>query len=189
MIKHAVELFFDPATEKVLRAELERLRDAGLPSPLLEWGTRPHVSLLLGTDMARGADEAVAAFAADVAPLAVTLDVLGTFAGEKRAVLLLPVVTQELLALHANAYDRLGPFFGELDPHYAPGRWVAHCTQSIAIEEHELEATMRLLRSTPLPIAGRFASIGVHRVTIDPELEGRARIVGTDYPVLHEFAG
>lgn len=58
--KTAVELLFDPGLEASLDRLLHAIADAGLPSPLLGWGVRPHVSLLLGSDAGEGWDRVVA---------------------------------------------------------------------------------------------------------------------------------
>jgi len=188
MKKYSVELFFDSTMEATLKGESEKLRDAGLPAPLLRWGTRPHISLLLGSELRDGAEQAVAAFARETHALPVTLDVIATFP-HRSVVMLLPVVTCELLELHARAHQRLGAYFGESDPHYAPARWIPHCTQSIFLDEDELQATLRHFRATPLPISGRLASVGIHITTIDLERQGAERFVGSEYPFEAAFSG
>lgn len=189
MKRHSLELFFDDATEQVLQRELRRLRDAGLPSPLLHWGMRPHVSLLLGTDMHADGPDALATFASEFAALPVALGVLATFPGPQGTVMLLPVVTRDLLELHAEVHARLGSYFGESDPHYAPDSWVPHCTQSIFLDAAELDATLRQLRNAPLPLSGQLTSIGIHASTIDPSCNGLGRVGATDYPAVFPLGG
>ena len=187
MKRHSIELFFDDATERILQGELERLRDAGLPSPLLHWKMRPHVSVLLGTDMHDGVPARLARLAAEREPLPVTLCAMATFPGSQGTVMLLPVVTRELLDFHAEVHARLGDMFGDSDPHYRPGAWVPHCTQSIFLDDAELDATLRHLRTVPLPLSGHLAGIGIHASTIDPDCDGLGRVGATDYPAVFDL--
>ncbi|MEM8885494.1 MAG: 2'-5' RNA ligase family protein, partial [Planctomycetota bacterium] len=106
MIKTAIELLFDAQTDATLRGLLDEIDAAGLPSPLIGWGTRPHLSLLLGGAARDGLEEAVAAFGAE--PLSVTLDGVGTFPGDKGIVYLAPVVTRALLDIHDAAHAAFG---------------------------------------------------------------------------------
>ena len=189
MKRHSIELFFDEATEQVLQGELRRMRDVGLPSPLLHWGMRPHVSVLLGSDMHEDAPDALAAFAAELAPLPVTLSVLGSFPGPHGTVILLPVVTRALLELHASAHARLGSLFADSDPNYTPDSWVPHCTQSIFLDDGELAATLRHLRTMDLPLAGQITSIGIHASMVDPTSNDLGRIGATEYPAVFALGG
>jgi hypothetical protein len=115
------------------------------------------------------------------------LGVLATFPGPQGTAMLLPVVTRELLALHAQVHARLGSYFGDSDPQYAPDSWVPHCTQSIFLSADELDATLRHLRTVPLPISGKLTSIGIHASTIDPSCNGLGRVGATDYPANFAF--
>lgn len=181
MLKTAIELLFDDEMESQLMALLGEIRSAGLPSPLLDWKMRPHVSLMLGTDVSAALEHAVEKFAARTSPIPILLDSICAFPGGKGVVYLGPVVNRALLSLHAEANTAMASAFGELDPLYAPDRWMPHCTVAVGLDEAQVHGAMDVCARAPLPYAGRITGIGIHDVTIDPELEGWDRLVENAY--------
>lgn len=181
---HAVELLFDPATEAALT---ERLGALEPPSPLLGWGARPHVSLLVGAARP-GLRAGIEWLARQSAPTPVRLDAVGVFPGDAGVVFLAPVVTPALLALHEAAHEALAPALADPDPLYAPGRWVPHCTTTVGIPDAGLGAAVAACRSW-LPVEGRLSSIALHAITLDPDAPGWARVAGARYAGEWALAG
>jgi hypothetical protein len=181
MLKTAIELLFDDVMESQLMSLLGEIRSAGLPSPLLDWKMRPHVSLMLGTDVAADLEHAVEKFAARTSPIPILLDSICAFPGGKGVVYLGPVVSRALLSLHAEANTAMASAFGELDPLYAPHRWMAHCTVAVGLDEAQVHGVMDICARAPLPYTGQVTGIGIHDVTIDPELEGWDRLIANSY--------
>ena len=80
----AVELFFDTHAEKQIRDIWKAVQNAGISSPLLDGGYRPHVSLGVCNRIDVSAFEAeLSSFAERVAPFPLTLSSVGVFPGRK----------------------------------------------------------------------------------------------------------
>jgi len=179
----AIELFFDPATEVVLTSLLRELD----PSPLLQWGVRPHVSLLLCAEFEAGSEAALAAFARAQPPLPIVLASVGSFPGDLGVVFLAPIGTRALLDLHVALNDHMAAFTPRRDAHYEPGVWVPHCTQGMLFNDDQLADALEICRRAP-PITGTFTEIGFHETTTDTSLSGFDRVIDTRYPATFELA-
>ena len=188
MLRHAIELLYDEATESKLVGLLENVRDAGLPSPLLDWAMRPHITLILGVG-ADGLEQAVEEFAARTPPMPIMLDSICRFPGDEGVVYLGPIVRRSLLETHAAAHAAIGSCYGELDPLYLPERWMAHCTVAVGLDCDQTHAVMEVCAQAEFPIEGTFIAIGIHDVTVDPEFEGWDRMVSNAYRGVAPLAG
>ncbi|MHC4955575.1 MAG: 2'-5' RNA ligase family protein [Planctomycetota bacterium] len=178
IVHHSIELFFDEALEAAVVANMQRLADAKLPAPLLEWGMRPHITLGLFEQPGDGLRAAVEELGASTPAWPARLDAVGTFAGDEGVVFFFPAVTQTLLEVHARFHATCGPHFAGSRSHYAPGGWMPHCTQSIRLTPEQLAQTVRVCRDAPLPLDGRFERLGYHVTEIDPSVP----TVETRYP-------
>ena len=180
----AIELFFDPATELVLTSLLRELD----PSPLLQWGVRPHVSLLLCAEFEAGSEEALAAFACTQPPLPITLGSVGSFPGDLGVVFLAPIKTRALLDLHVTLNDHMAAFAPRRNAHYEPDVWIPHCTQGMLFNDEQMADALEICRRAP-PIAGTFTEIGFHETTTDTSVSGFDRVVDVRYPAVFELTG
>lgn len=161
-MKHAVEVYFDGQTEAQVRQLWQRVASHGIDSPLSEGAVRPHLSLAV-FDQADGLllQEAVAAFASHCPPLWILFAFVGAFPAPEGVVFLAPVVTSELLEMHAVFHKRLRALGLVSQAHYQPGRWVPHCTVAIrAAPEQMVQAVDLCLRSEALGPA-TLAQIGL----------------------------
>ncbi|WP_428483800.1 2'-5' RNA ligase family protein [Rhodopila sp.] len=94
----------------------------------------PHITLAIFPDEVSG-EVLQAAFAQITAvwqALPVTLNGLGIFPGSPSVLWAVPVVTRELLDLHAMVCDTLPDV--TIHPHYQPSFWIPHVTLSRAVE-------------------------------------------------------
>ncbi|WP_413354449.1 2'-5' RNA ligase family protein [Microbacterium sp. 1P06AB] len=141
----SIELEFDAATERAVRAEWQALADAGLSSLAAHTSpsNAPHVTLLVRPSVSLASVPLPAAFP-------VTLGAVVLFgAGERRVLARSVVPSAELLALHAAVHEAAGA--GDDAPHTAPGEWMPHVTLARRIKVTDLERALPLLGE---PITG-----------------------------------
>jgi 2'-5' RNA ligase len=161
----AVGLCFDAETERAVLGVWEAVRAVSGNSVLFDLRARPHVSLAVYPEGARGPLEgAVAGFRA--APLPFVLASAGTFPGAEGVVFLAPVMDEALLRLH-DAWHALAP--GGL-AYYHPGAWAPHCTVGFRLAD---VVPALAAASALLPIRGRYESIVL--IEVDPDLRTPVR--------------
>jgi len=138
----SIELLLDPETEARVRADWERLAEAGLSSMASHHAAsnRPHVTLLV-----RPALDDIRFFdALAQLPLPVVLGAPIVFAHGTRGVLARQVVmSPELLRLHSSVHAEAGP--GRDAPHTAPGDWTPHVTLARRLRQEDLSRALSLL--------------------------------------------
>jgi 2'-5' RNA ligase len=146
--QYAIAFYLDTECSARFAALQEALAAAGLP-PLPADQFPPHVTLALLQDLDPGrlAGE-LRAFAATQAPLALLLSAVGTFPGPEGVVYIAPVVTAELLDLHRRLHARLAGLAGVVNPLYAPGAWVPHCTVAYSLPEDRVPAAVGVCRAS-----------------------------------------
>lgn len=147
MAEFAVVLCFDPITERKLIHLQETLRLHGLEPESEVSYSRPHITLacLKGIALPELA-ERLQALAEGEACLEVELGAVGTFPGDEGAVYVAPVVTGELLGLHARFLDSLGRKVVLWRDYYEQGRWMPHCTVALYLPETQVPVAVGLCR-------------------------------------------
>jgi len=158
----AVELYFDPATEEAVKGLLRDLKAANLPSPLLDQGVRPHVSLVVAETVDDALKASIQGLAEGMPPILLALTSVGAFPGEEGAVFLAPASRARLLELHHNVHELCATHVEERNPRYVPGSWVPHCTLSTGLSPKQAAQAVYVMLKAPLPIEGRFTEIGLH---------------------------
>ena len=121
----SIELLLDPDTEARVRADWQRLADAGLSSLGAHTApsNRPHIPLLVRPALAEVAFGAASARL----PVPIALAEPTVFAHGDRGVLVWRVeVTDELRELQRDVHRAAGP--GSDAAHTAPGEWTPHIT-------------------------------------------------------------
>lgn len=146
----SIELLLDPETDARVRADWQRLADAGLSSLGAHRApsNRPHVTLL-----ARATLSSIA-FTEAVGMLPVRIDLAEpiTFTHRDRAVFAWRVsFTDELRALHRVVHAAVPE--GEDTPHTAPGEWTPHITLARRLRLESLPAALDLI-GAPLTGSG-----------------------------------
>lgn len=160
----AVELYFDPKTEKALRDLRKVLAEAGIRPVLDEIGDRPHISLAVFSQVDVDVMlEEVEKFAGEARPLPITLSAIGAFASAEAVLFLNPAVTQELMDVHWDFHQMLGDL--KMHPHayYQPDRWVPHSTIAQNVQEGMVGSAFDVLRKSFKPISGTLVEMGLVR--------------------------
>lgn len=139
----ALELYLDPNATRRIRSLWAALETEGVQSlrSLLGQRHRPHVSLAVAP---RLDPERVAAALTGMPvapPLRLSFQYAGQFVG--RVLWLGPAPAANLLAHQATVYARLAAAGIAVGEHYAPGRWVPHCTLSMRVPNPLLSAAVR----------------------------------------------
>src|SRR3954465_1410669 len=102
----AVELYFDPATERILRDLRSALTAAGIKPVLDEIGDRPHISLAVFSQI--DPDELLPEledFAGEMNVMPITLSAIGSFPTAEAVLFLAPAITQELMDVHWDLHQ------------------------------------------------------------------------------------
>jgi len=158
----AVEAYYDPTTDERVRGLWEALARAGISDSMFAIGARPHISLAVFDDLDPDTlREEVAAFARNTPPLAVTLAAVGIFPGEEGVVYLAPVVTMELLELHARFHRRLRDLGLESAAYYCPGDWVPHCTVATGLPPDKVSLAVEACRSHDVFTTGQLTAVSL----------------------------
>jgi 2'-5' RNA ligase len=134
----SIELLLDPDTESRVRADWQRLADAGVPGRSSR--SRPHVTLLVRSALEQVAfTEAVA-----LLPVPVVLEEPVVFRHGDRGVLAWRVTPNDQLArLHRAVHAAAPP--GEDAPHTVPGSWTPHVTLARRLRLADLPAALGVL--------------------------------------------
>jgi 2'-5' RNA ligase len=169
---YALELALDDSAAGAVPRAWETLADAGI-TYMARSGARPHVSLGIWDAIDRVAFEAeLARFAAETAPLPITLASVGRFSAD--VVYLAPAVTAPLLDVHADAHRRLARYGTAPWRHYDPGAWVPHCTLALEVTGQQLETALRIAGRVPLPLQSRLVEVGIVEFRPVRQLASRA---------------
>lgn len=128
-VAQSVELILDPAAERMLVAEWQRLAEAGLPSALRRQADehhRPHLTLYAADVLSSDAEQALAGVVAGL-DLTAVIGALMVFGPRRGQYILVRCVVASVELLHLQA--KIAEICGA-DPHssFGPGRWSPHVT-------------------------------------------------------------
>lgn len=160
---YAIELFYDDEAEQAVRKVWDGIGTALGKASLSELGARPHVSLAVYDDdlVTTGFPEQLHEFAQSIYPFDSFLSSVSVFTRQDGVVFLAPVVTRQLLAVHAQFHDVFSRHEKTVVAHYLPGNWVPHCTVAIDLAAPELTEAMAYCCEAFQPVTGRFQEIGL----------------------------
>ena len=134
---YSVGLYFDTKTNALVRDVWKDLFEDGVADYYHVSGNRPHITLVMVPEI--DLDQAVSVLR-DVAerqpvfPLA--FQQIGIFPGSKPVVFWGPVITEELLRLQRELYDRLAGFSSQASFNfYKPDHWIPHCGLAMEIAD------------------------------------------------------
>jgi 2'-5' RNA ligase len=156
---YALELGLDDHAAAVVRRLWHDLEDEGIVH-MARSGARPHVSVGIWDSLDRDAAETeLTRFAAEAAPLPITLASVGFF--PQVAIFLAPTVTSALLELQAGLHARFSRVGAAQWEHYRPGVWVPHCTLATDFMAEQFTRALEVARRVALPLACRLVEIGI----------------------------
>lgn len=102
----AVELYFDEARDNRVRQLWQALAAGGITSGMVDIEARPHISLaVLDSGRPSTIQSGIADFAGQIEPFSLQFSSVGSFPTAEGVVFLAPVVTNTLLAVHAQFHD------------------------------------------------------------------------------------
>lgn len=157
---HAVELLFDPTTERALKGLWARLETAGVPSLASRTHRhhRPHISLSVAERIDAAQLQGARDFLATT-HLDVTLYAPAVF--PRPGVLYLSVIpTLALLRLHQEVHATLRDGMVAPRDGYSVGAWMPHCTLAQDLTRTQLVRGIDLLHDQPV-IAAHVSSAGL----------------------------
>lgn len=157
-----LQLFFDKPTDAFFRSLWQRVKDAGLPNPLLERGATPHITLSFGDDV--DVDNLVSSLTEVLGKksiLELTFASLSTFANENGAIFVAPVVTDSLLDLHRSVQKVALNHTSSTSAYSQIDRWFPYCTLTMRLSPPQLLAGFALLDDLRLPISGQGIQVSL----------------------------
>lgn len=153
MPDYAVIVYFDHVSEgNIRRIQSEVSRVTG-NTYLSDNRILPHITLtLFSKESFQEILEDLASFAPELRDMSVSLSSIGIFNSTPAVVNLLPVVSDELIRIHASLTGILSRHISDFNPYYERSNWVPHCAVAVNIAPDELtgaiETTCRLF--TPM---------------------------------------
>lgn len=141
----AVELHIDPVNAAPIVALTEQIYAICGGRTLTAIGAHPHLSLTVFAHLEpTSIDALLVEFAATTPPLPVTFAAVGIFPTKQGVVYLAPVVTVDLLTLHARFHHLLKRLALPGNSYYLPGNWMPHCTVGLDLPLDKLGQAVML---------------------------------------------
>ncbi len=163
-MRYAIELTLDASTTSTLKG-IEGQLAALYDSQRLDWSAiRPHVTLGICEELDLGRCEAVLSELAPELPLACRFDCLGAFVSDPAVVFAAPVVSADLLDLHARFHLRFGTFASGQSAYYLPGRWVPHCTLAERLPIERMPDAVRIASTIGFPLEAALNAFNIYDV-------------------------
>lgn len=151
---------FDKESESALRDVWRVVAQAGGSNTMLGLDYPPHLTLVMAEKL--DFERTRASFmqmAAATRSLEISLSGLGIFPGESGVLYMSPVVTRELLDLHACFYSLVAQSADPLVEYYRTETWVPHITVGYGLTPDALGAAVTALMRVTLPKRARIAGL------------------------------
>lgn len=166
-MQYAIELYFDPETEKQLLLLCQKIADAGISTRFLEWKTRPHLTLACFSDVDEAeCVERLKAFAASHTGMPACLGSVGMFT-DSRTIFASPIMTSAMYRFQRELHECMQGFDTKGWEWYLPERWVPHCTLALTKDDGDdafYRASELVLREF-CKTAGMFVSVGLVKIS------------------------
>ncbi len=163
---YAVQLYFDPITDAMVRDLWRRFAQMGITRHLEESANRPHVTLAIYDDLdVVAAERKLVQFVRPLAQFTLTFSHLGSFVYPSPVAFLAPIVTVDLLRLHGMTHATFTEIGTHAHEHYLPGQWVPHCTLALHMAAEALPSVMEVGLEIGLPVTGAVTEIGIAQVS------------------------
>ncbi len=162
---YAVELFFDTESEASIQSVWTAFKDKSISTYMMDMGARPHITLGIfhDVDEDRFIDE-LQVFTEKYYTFPLQLSSLGIFTSPKACLFLAPVVTQELLTLHAHFHETFASYDHKGWEYYLPNQWVPHCAIDIALSTVGIEHSTSYMMDCFTPMSINVRDIGLVKV-------------------------
>ena len=158
----AVQLYFDPESDKAIRSLWEAIASTGIPFPLRDSGNRPHVSLAIYEQIdVSVCTSLLNSFAQMYSPFALSVASLGIFSEEKTVVFLAPIVSSSLLNLHRHIHQLLQDAIALPAAHYLPEYWTPHCALATRVPPHFLSQAVKIGLGISFPFSLSIEEFGI----------------------------
>ena len=172
---HSIELLLDDRSDSVIRAQWQRLADAGLPSQLRVKSptNRPHITLLAAERISPDVDDDLRGLT-DRLPLECVVGAALVFGGHSLTLARLIVPSARLLELHSEVCRLTLPHItGEPFGHCMPGHWTAHATLARRVGAEQIGAALAVLGAAagdgPADLSARI--VGMRRWDSDERVD------------------
>lgn len=153
----AVELYFDPNTTARIK-KLWKRTNSILPS----LGAEPHLTLSLNElNALNDLVPLVERFSENQVSIDISLSSIGIFPTNEGVIYLAPVVTQQLLEVHARFHNMLRAHQISVTQYYMPDQWVPHVTIGQDVPSEQINEVIRESRRSMVFGPIRITSIGV----------------------------
>ena len=163
---HAIELYFDRATEDAISGMWAELARRKVARNLRDAGSRPHMTLAVYNDMNVGDLKTIAEGLARAAiPLDIAFDNVASFSVDLGVVYLQPAREETLRSLHEQLHQHGETWADRVWAYYRPSNWIPHCTLAMGIPPNELARTLFAARDMYRYISGRIESLGIVGMT------------------------
>ncbi len=170
-MQYVVGLYYDKETESRIDSIVKKIADAGISTKLLEWNTKPHITLGCFQDIdVEKCIKKLQGFADIHEVMPAYIDSVGMF-NDTRTIFLSPTMNRKMYQFHGELHECLKDFDTDGGEWYCPEAWVPHCTVALTREDHEAafyQASDLVLREFR-KIRGEFVSIGLGKMSIPVE--------------------
>lgn len=151
-----LQLFFDETTDIFFRSLWQKIKDAGLPNPLLQKVATPHITLSFGSDVnITTLVPELSTTLSSTPSVPLTFASLSTFANKNGVIFIAPVVTTVLLTLHEKTHLQMSNHTASTSVYSQVGRWFPHVTLTMRLNTDELLKAFEVLRDLQLPFEGQ----------------------------------
>ena len=167
-MQYAIEMYFDPETERQMIGLSQKIADAGISTKFLEWKTRPHLTLACFSDVNEAdCEQRLKAFAQNHKQLPAWLGSVGMFTDSK-TIFASPIMTASMYQFQRELHECLQGYDTKGWEWYLPDRWVPHCTIALTKEDKDdaFYRASELVLKTFQKTAGSFVGVGLVKITM-----------------------
>jgi len=162
----AVNIYFDPHTESLLKQYWKMLDDADLPNKA-QRAFRPHITLCIFDQIdCEDCECYINEISSQFQLHSVSLDHLGIFNNGEKVLFLGPTPNERLLTMQKEVFETLSGSASTPWKLYHPNAWVPHCTLANDLDEESLKKALQIALNIQLPILAEISQIGI--IEFDP---------------------
>jgi 2'-5' RNA ligase len=161
-VQAVLQLSFDDRTDATIRGFWRRMKEAGLPSVLLDRNATPHITLAACDGVRVDALLGSLSIRLQSHPeVDVTFSSLATFWNENGVLFLAAVVNREMLEIHERVIPSFADTVATLNRFHELGRWVPHCTLATNLTKGQIADGINLFDDIRLPMKAKGTEVGL----------------------------